>query len=296
MPTRPKRLPRVLLALLVGGWLPGLAVAQDGAGAEAATQDTPAAAEQTLPPVITHLQSQGLTLTGPHGEVDGVALWAVPRVQGQELIYVLPGGERAIVGTMLDAAGNNLTARQQAALPPPDPDALWAELEDAAWVAEGAATPRRIIYNFTDPNCPYCHKLWQATALYHDDGLQVRHVMVAVIKPSSAGKAAAILGAEDPAAALDAHFAAYEQGGITPVREPGPAIVSQIADNNRLMDTFGVRGTPAMVFREADGQLRIQGGLPSPEVLAAAVGVPARPSVMQRLRRLFGMESAAEAG
>ncbi|MDY6812419.1 MAG: thiol:disulfide interchange protein DsbG [Pseudomonadota bacterium] len=288
MLTRRGRLAGVALALLAGGWLPGLTVAQDDTGTEV---------QQALPPpVIAHLQSQGLTLTGPHGEVDGIALWAVPRVQGQELIYVLPDGRRAIVGTMLDAEGNNLTAQQQAALPPPDPDALWAELEDAAWVAEGAASPQRVIYSFTDPNCPYCHKLWQATALYHDEGLQVRHVMVAVIKPSSAGKAAAILGAEDPAAALDAHFSAYEQGGIAPVREPGPAIVAQIADNNRLMDTFGVQGTPALVFREAGGQLRIQGGLPSPEVLAAAAGVPARPSMMQRLRRLFGMEPAAEAG
>ena len=88
-------------------------------------------------------------------------------------------------------------------------NAVWGQLEKSHWIADGREGAPRTVYVFTDPNCPYCNKLWADARPWVDAGkLQLRHVMVGILTPTSAGKAAALLGAKDPAAALDA----YERG------------------------------------------------------------------------------------
>ena len=74
----------------------------------------------------------------------------------------------------------------------------------ARWIADGRESAPRTV--FTDPNCPYCNKLWADARPCVDAGKrQLRHVMVGILTPTSAGKAAALLGAKDPAAAMDTH-------------------------------------------------------------------------------------------
>jgi hypothetical protein len=64
------------------------------------------------------------------------------------------------------------------------------------------------VYVFTDPNCPYCNKFWADAQAWVDSGkVQLRHIMVGILTPTSADKAAALLGDKNPAAALNA----YEQ-------------------------------------------------------------------------------------
>src|SRR4051794_41133306 len=83
-----------------------------------------------------------------------------------------------------------------------DRSALFAQLEKARYVTEGAASPKSVMYVFFDPNCYYCNLTWRALQPYEKAGLQVRWVPVAYQKDSSSGMAAAILAAHDPAAAL----------------------------------------------------------------------------------------------
>jgi hypothetical protein len=65
----------------------------------------------------------------------------------------------------------------------------------ATWIAEGNGP--RLVYIFFDPNCPFCHKLYQeARPWVGRDGLQLRWIPVGILMPSSAGKAAAILEAK----------------------------------------------------------------------------------------------------
>src|SRR5699024_11211169 len=82
------------------------------------------------------------------------------------------------------------------------------------------ATPT--LYAFIDPNCIYCHKLYQqAKPLISSGRLQVHWIMVGVLGQSSIGRAAAILAAEDSVAALAKNEASFqprvERGGIKPI-------------------------------------------------------------------------------
>lgn len=64
----------------------------------------------------------------------------------------------------------------------------------------------RIVYVFTHPNCPFCAKLWLDARPWVDGGkVQLRHVLVGILGPTSAGKAAALLTAKDPSAAQQAY-------------------------------------------------------------------------------------------
>lgn len=139
---------------------------------------------------------------------------------------------------------------------------VWDRLESANWIALGADEPERVVYAFTDPNCPYCNLLWRASKPYYSEGLQVRHIMVGILKPSSPGKAAAILGAEDPAAALRRHERTHESGGIEPMSSPDAGVQSQLTRNQQLMKRFGIRATPGLVFRTTDGGVRKLMGMP----------------------------------
>ncbi|WP_373769742.1 thiol:disulfide interchange protein DsbG, partial [Delftia acidovorans] len=85
-------------------------------------------------------------------------------------------------------------AKAQAAKPAGD--TVQAQLETSTWVPDGKADAPRVIYTFTDPNCKYCHKFWEAARPWVDAGkVQLRHILVGVIRDDSPAKAAAILQA-----------------------------------------------------------------------------------------------------
>jgi thiol:disulfide interchange protein DsbG len=62
----------------------------------------------------------------------------------------------------------------------------------ATWVAEGKGT--RVVYTFFDPDCPYCHKLYDALhPLGPKQYLKLRWIPVGMLADTSLDKAAAIL-------------------------------------------------------------------------------------------------------
>ena len=226
---------------------------------------------QDVPAPIRALASQGVTIKGPLTAPPGFKGY-VGDFRGQPLpIYLLPDGQHVVIGTLLDASGNDLTrAPLQAAAAPALGAAAWAELAKASWIAEGATRPKRIVYVFTDTECPYCHKLWAATQpLLAGGDVQVRHVMVAVIAPQSRGRAAAILDAADPQAALQQHERSFGHSTVAPQPSVPAATASRIDANNALMEKLGIHGTPATVYEDADGQVRmLQGMLPEDRLKA----------------------------
>lgn len=57
-----------------------------------------------------------------------------------------------------------------------------------------------IVYVFADPFCPYCKQFWQQARPWVESGkVQLRTLLVGVIKPESPATAAAILATKDPA-------------------------------------------------------------------------------------------------
>ncbi len=173
-----------------------------------------------------------------------------------------------------------LVAPAQAKQPAPgELPALYAALEKSDAVVEGAASPKRVLHVFFDANCWYCHLTWKALQPYEKAGLQVRWVPVAYQKESSTTKAAAIMQAKDRAAALRENELGYKadsyDGGIAPAK-PTKALEAQLEANFKLMDDFGVSGTPGLAWRDAKGRVRVRTGMPRLSQLPAITGLPAQ--------------------
>ena len=154
----------------------------------------------------------------------------------------------------------------------------WRQLEVSHWIADGR-DGARVVYVFTDPNCPYCNKLWSDARPWVTAGtIQLRHVIVGILTPTSPGKAAALLADKDPAAML----AAYEgqnaftvstalasgrprplaDGVLKPLTSIATAQQAQLTANEQLMTSLKLRATPALVWRDEQGALRTRQGLP----------------------------------
>lgn len=229
------------------------------------------------PPPVQALVDQGLQIEAEFKTPAGLTGYAT-RVQGRPLaFYLTPDGKHLIVGNMLDAQGRDLTEAQlEQHLPKPDYAKAWSRLEQSSWVGEGDPNAKHVVYVFTDPSCPYCNAFWKATQPYLGKNLQVRHIPVAILGPKSLGKAAAILAAKDQAAALAENETNHRQGGIAPLADIPPQVRQQVAANTQLMTELGASATPAIMYKDASGEVRQQVGMPSQEALPEILGLPAK--------------------
>jgi thiol:disulfide interchange protein DsbG len=247
------------------------------------------AGAQGRPAPLRALESQGLTIVGTFPSPGGLTAWAGYAGQEPVALYATPDGKHVIAGTLLDADGKNLThAALEKAVRAPMMAGLWKQLEGSHWIADGQAKAPRTVYVFTDPNCPYCNKLWSDARPWVDSGKVVlRHIMVGILTPTSAAKAAALLADKNPAASLNA----YERGhaaenarimaagrpkplgdaGVKPLDKIPAAIQAQLDGNEKLMASLGIQATPAVVWRDAAGAVQMRTGAPD-GLLAAILG------------------------
>ncbi len=233
----------------------------------------PTLADDHWPAPVEALTEQGLTIHGEFEGPGGLRGFGASHSGGEVAIYLLPDGEHAIVGTLVDAEGNNLSeAALDEHVRAEQFAQVWQELEESHWIADGAPDAERIVYTFTDPNCPYCRQFWHDVRPWIEAGrVQLRHIMIGVLAQDSPAKAAALLGAEDPAAALHAHSGEGEE--IAPGPQPRE-IEEQVFANNQLFDSLGFMATPTTLFRTGNRVDRIE-GVPSSERLEEAMGSPA---------------------
>ncbi len=163
------------------------------------------------------------------------------------------------------AAGNWIPAPAGAA-------ELLQRLAQARWIASAAKSGERIVYVFTDPNCPYCNDLWSAMQKRSPPGVQVRYLLVAVIDADSHARDAAILEAPNPAAALDQHERSFAHGGSAPKATSRPATNETISANEALMSALHIYATPGLVYLDEHQELKVFVGMPDPEQLRAILG------------------------
>ena len=248
------------------------------------TQVVVAAPER--PAALQALEKQGVTIVGTFPAPGGLTAWAGYIGQRPLSLFVTPDGKHVIAGTLLDAQGEEVA---EAALEKTVRGAMtagaWSKLESSHWIEDGKKDAPRTVYVFTDPNCPYCNKFWADARPWVDSGKVVlRHVMVGILTPTSAGTAAALLAAKDPAAALSAYERGHmEQNGksiasgrVRPLADAGlkplediPAdIERKLTANHRLMASLGLQATPAMVWRDANGAVQMRTGAPPSEIPA----------------------------
>ncbi|OZI30092.1 thiol:disulfide interchange protein DsbG [Bordetella genomosp. 10] len=237
-----------------------------------------ASAEIEKPAVLKTIEKEGITIVGnvlPAPK--GMTGWAGYQGTQPLAFYVAPDGQ-VIVGTVFNAKGEDMTRGPlQSAVSDAMSRGIWGQLEKSRWIADGKATAPRVVYVFTDANCPYCNLFWNAARPWVDSGkVQLRHVMVGIITPTSQAKAAALLASADPAQALfqhekdntEARKAARPAGmkplesGVKPLVDIPPAIKQSLNANLELMMNMGIRGTPGVVWRDEKGNVRVHPGVP----------------------------------
>ncbi len=244
---------QVLKAICLFVFLPGMAFAQ-------------------YPDAVQVLIDDGLEVEARFNAPGGVEGYVGRRNGHPVSLYLMPDGEHVVIGKMMDGFGQNLSAAHiRAWLPEVDLTAAWAKLDNATWIAEGPEDPKRIVYVFTDPNCGYCLVFREKAQNFLKRGIQLRHIMVGVIQPSSLAKAASVIAAENPVAQLDFHDSQFPKDWLeAPEKIPEPLRV-KIENNNRLMEALAISATPSVVYRDEHGEVRKIVGLPDDLALSQAV-------------------------
>jgi thiol:disulfide interchange protein DsbG len=170
--------------------------------------------------------------------------------------YVFSGG-------VFDAAGNNLTesaAVQAGLIPPPVPaaQALSLTQHSAKGISLGKSGPEVIA--FEDPNCSACHAMGQQVKGLLDAGkLRLKVIPVAIVKPDSAARAAAILAAKDPAAAWQRNEATFnvsaEEGGYPVMKTMPDKALSDVQENTQLLFLLSQNqpATPTILYCDKHG-------------------------------------------
>ncbi len=185
------------------------------------------------------------------------------------VIYTDPTNSYVLAGVgIFDKDGRNQTrlALEKYA-PHTDYSAVYTAAAHGTYFKEGrSGVP--FIYAFFDANCIFCNKLWLETrGLVRDGRLQIRWVPVGIIKRDSEDKAAGILAARDPVAALavdETDFDhVHEEGGFSLAHDKiPPAAVKEVRANDKIMREAGFYGTPVLLYKTRDG-VDAKLGLPS---------------------------------
>ena len=235
---------------------------------------TLAAQAKDWPAPIKVLEAQGVEVIGTFAAPGGLTGYAGMVEQHPLAIYLTADGKQAIIGTMIDAKGTNLSeAPLDKLVRKPMTVKIWKQLEKSTWIADGSNNAPRVVYTFTDPNCPYCNKFWNDARPWVTGGkVQLRHVIVAILTPTSAGKAAALLSARDPQAALTRHEQQHASGGVKPLDRISATVRAQLDANQNLMQQLGSSATPTIFYKDASGNLQKIEGAPSAEMLSKILG------------------------
>ncbi|ACH83769.1 MULTISPECIES: thiol:disulfide interchange protein DsbG [Acidithiobacillus] len=214
---------------------------------------------------VTHGEAKAEKVFPGPGGLTGIEV----TLQGHPTVaFATADGRYLVAGPVLNKQGEDEahTAMVKLGLipKPASAGALAAKAAGADSFVLGTGGPE--ITAFVDPNCIFCHKFYEeAKPLIEAGKLRVRYVVVAFLKPSSMPKAAAILGAADPAAAMAKNEKGFdavtEEGGIAPAQNPAAATLSAVENNTRLLGESGEMATPTLIYCNSKGEPTLVHGL-----------------------------------
>ena len=220
---------------------------------------------------------------GPDGLVGAIV---VGRSASRGIVWLTPHGEAVISGGVLrDRDGRDLTRvamRSRGMLL--SPAAVWAQAGDRVHrgILLGRSGPLMTV--LFDPDCADCRELYHALSPAVTSGrVRVRYLLVGMLKPGSAARAAraaraaSILATARPAEALAINEATYAagraEGGFPIAATPGAVFIRAVAANNALLARAGATGTPATYYcTRASRKVMVMFGVPRdiPAFLAQA--------------------------
>ncbi|OTG67652.1 thiol:disulfide interchange protein DsbG [Acinetobacter silvestris] len=214
--------------------------------------------------IQTKLEKEGYTFVKQIPAPTGLIGWTGYKDEYPSTVFISQDQKYYIVGDLMDQNGKNLTEEainthaKGAVL-----DEIWKSLEKSTWIQDGSPQAPKIIYVFNDANCPYCHTFWKQARPWVDSGkVQLRHIMVGVIRPSSKGQAATILSTTNPAETFKKYNLAEGKSKIQDMPNIPKAISDKLDENAKMMDKYGFYATPALVWKNAKGEIESQQGAP----------------------------------
>ena len=234
-----------------------------------------AASAATAPAISTTFLQKALHMSGPIKILKtepgpaGLTAALISVGDNKGIVWVIGNDSAVVLGDVRDAKGENLTkqmAIRMGLMPKPiKPAAVAKAVTGLNTFVIGSKGPE--ITAFVDPNCIFCHKLYdQAQPLLKAGKLRLRIVMAGFLKPTSVAKAAAILMQADHAQALatdETKFdVKHEEGGIEPAKAIPSAIKRDIKANTHLLAESGQEATPTLLYQNGAGQWQVVHGMP----------------------------------
>lgn len=275
-----------------------------------------------LPAPIARAVEQGMVLESQFAAESDLTGWVLSLDGQYTLVYTTPDQRTLISGAVINDEGENLSERYaRQYFPKPD----FSLLEQATYIALGHKAPvemvaaeqpvttvapqnadntaetlapvmpeaaaeqpaepaQTVVYAFFDPNCPFCHLAWQAFEPYIAQGVEVRWIPVAFLNASSRAKSAAILQADQPEEAFNISMNTFGSD-----QQPEASIKDrsrrQLQENMKLMQRFGIQGTPGIIWLDANNEMQIRSGMPKLHEFAEITGRPEQAQTAPELVR-----------
>lgn len=229
---------------------------------------------EELPAAIRKIEAKGAKIVGTFDAPNGLRGYAAQYQSRGMTLYLTPDGQHVLLGNLYDADGKDLSLEPLKKLVyDPMSKEIWAKMQASSWIADGNKDAPRTVYLFSDPNCPYCNMFWEQARPWVKAGkVQLRHIMVGIIREDSPGKSAALLAAKEPEKALADHEKAGKGSPLKPLKEIPPAIQAKLDANRQLMEELELSATPAIFYLDEQGELQQQQGAPSPDKLVKILG------------------------
>ncbi|HEY0288174.1 MAG TPA: thiol:disulfide interchange protein DsbG [Pseudomonas sp.] len=229
---------------------------------------------EELPAAIKALEAKGATIKGSFDAPGGLKGYAAQYQNQGMALYLTADGKHVLAGNLFDEKGQDLSqAPLQKLVYEPMTKAMWNQMQSSTWIADGAKTAPKVIYLFSDANCPYCNLFWEQARPWVTSGkVQLRHIMVGIIREDSAAKAAALLTDKNPELALQKHEQAGKSSTLKPLDSIPKDIQAKLDANMKLMEDMGLSATPSIFYKDDDGNIQQQQGAPRPEALAKMMG------------------------
>ena len=200
----------------------------------------------------------------------------------ERLLYSDKSGHYLFWGTLVNEKGKARTVSDQQTYlhKLPEKNILQAA-KMAHWFEQGDPEAPHRLYVIADPNCRACHYFYQSILPYiHSGQVVVRWILVAFVKPSSLGRAAAIVSADNPAKAFAENERRFnrvsEVGGVSPLTTISDETKHMLTENLAFIHRYGIHSTPILLFRQWDQTVRVLQGATSPERMGRWIKVMRR--------------------
>ncbi|WP_035210925.1 thioredoxin fold domain-containing protein [Acidithiobacillus thiooxidans] len=169
--------------------------------------------------------------------------------------------------------GTDPGSHRTSALPKMTQNSYWKDIgQRLTYIQEGHKGP--VIYDFIDPNCPYCHGMYdEEQPLIKAGKLSVRYVPVAYLLPSSTPEAAAILQSPHRIQALQHFEELAAKSFAAPLGPQGPVGLPQakalpqtlhaLRVNMAVLQSTHSMGVPAILYEGKNGTTGLMPGMVS---------------------------------